>query len=184
MSKSLVTASKSLSVIMRDERLAPLLSNMHKQYVGKDYGSSATITENITPEQIDSLAKSAMPLCMSHLHHTLKTEKHLKHSGRMQYGLFLKSMGLKLEDALVFWKHHFSKVGPENFDKKYAYNIRHNYGKEGKRVDYTPYSCMKIIQGPVPSGKEEAHGKKNIYHRHSILYSVFYFTGQLILIHL
>ncbi|CAI0381295.1 unnamed protein product [Linum tenue] len=55
-------------------------------------------------------------------------------------------VGLKLDDALAFWKAEFSqKVGAERFDKEYAYSIRHNYGKEGKRVDYTPYSCQKII---------------------------------------
>jgi len=49
-----------------------------------------------------------------------------------------------LEDALLFWRTEFTKsMGADKFEKTYAYNIRHNYGKEGKRTDYTPYSCMK-----------------------------------------
>jgi len=77
--------------------------------------------------------------------------------GRMQYGLFLKGIGLTLEDALTFWRSEFSQImGVDKFEKLYAYNIRHNYGKEGRRADYTPYSCMKIIMGHV--GPQESHG--------------------------
>ncbi|XP_039123568.1 probable DNA primase large subunit [Dioscorea cayenensis subsp. rotundata] len=66
-------------------------------------------------------------------------------------------VGLKLEDALTFWKAEFSqKVGTERFDKEYAYSIRHNYGKEGKRTDYTPYSCQKIISSTPGVG--DHHG--------------------------
>jgi len=75
----------------------------------------------------------------------------------MQLGLFLKGIGLSLSDALAFWKQAFSRrTPPEKFDKEYAYNIRHNYGKEGKRVQYTPYGCMKIISSQPGVG--DHHG--------------------------
>nr|CAB3457853.1 unnamed protein product [Digitaria exilis] len=89
----------------------------------------------ISLKDIDQLAKSSFPLCMRHMLDKLRENHHLKHGGRMQFGLFLKGAGLKLEDALAFWRAEFSqKVGSERFDKEYAYSIRHNYGKEGKRT--------------------------------------------------
>ena len=46
---------------------------------------------------------------MRHLHESLRKEHHLKHVGRLQYGLFLKSIGLTLNQALSFWRSEFTK---------------------------------------------------------------------------
>lgn len=76
----------------------------------------------------------------------LHESHHLKHDGRMQLGLFLKGIGLPLEEAVRFWRAEMAATAPgEKFDKEFLYNVRHNYGKEGNRRDYTPYTCSKII---------------------------------------
>ena len=70
----------------------------------------------------------------------------------------MQGLGITLEDALEFWRLAFSKkVSGDKFQKEYAYNIRHNYGKEGKRTSYTPYSCMQIISN-APGSANEHHG--------------------------
>lgn len=48
------------------------------------------------------------------------------------------------------WAPPHVQVAPgDKFDKQYLYNVRHNYGKEGNRKNYTPYTCMKVI-GSTP----------------------------------
>lgn len=47
-------------------------------------------------------------------------------------------------------------IPADKFEKEYAYNIRHNYGKEGKRADYTAHSCVKVIAATPHRG--EHHG--------------------------
>jgi hypothetical protein len=39
---------------------------------------------------IDDIAKKHFPPCMRHLYERLKADRHLKHFGRLQLGLFLK----------------------------------------------------------------------------------------------
>lgn len=95
-----------------------------------------------------------MPLCMAQLQLALQKEKHLKHWGRLQYGLFLKGAGLSLEDALAYFERMFVGKG---FSKEYAYNWRHMYGKEGKRANYPAYSCAKVINSNAPNANEH-HG--------------------------
>lgn len=95
---------------------------------------------------------------MKTLHKALVQNSHLKHYGRLQLGLFLKGMGLTLEESHTFWKQKFSKkYDADKFEKNYAYNIRHMYGREGKKNDYRPWNCTKVIQSVNP-GTGEYHG--------------------------
>jgi DNA primase large subunit len=108
---------------------------------------------NLTANNVNAHLKH-MPLCMAQLQMALTKEKHLKHWGRLQYGLFLKGAGLSLEDALVYFERMF--VG-KDFNKEYSYNVRHMYGKEGKRANYPPYNCAKVINSNAPNANEH-HG--------------------------
>jgi DNA primase large subunit len=135
-------------------RIYPLLKNLHSCLVhsepGADELGGLTGTTTLTASNVAKLAPN-MPLCMRQLQAGLERDKKLKHWGRMQYGLFLKGAGLSMEEALLFFQRHFTAVTGEKFQKEYAYNIRHMHGREGKRTNYTPYSCTKIILGSAPS---------------------------------
>lgn len=138
-------------VTSADPRIGPLLKNMNNQYAGRDHSKSSNV-DKLTIDKVDAAAEQHMPMCMRHLHKGLRADAHLKHQGRLQYGLFLKDAGLSHEEALLFWEQAFARLTPhDKFQKEYAYNISHNYGKVGARKNYTAYSCQKIILGTPPA---------------------------------
>ena len=60
-----------------------------------------------------------------------------------------------MEESLLFFQNAFTKlISSDDFNKNYAYNIRHMYGKEGKRQSYTAFSCTSIIMGPRSNPNE------------------------------
>lgn len=138
-----------------DERIYSIIKDLHTSYSGKDYTVG---TNEVAIENLDQLSKKSYPLCMRMCHDSLRATHKLKHNGRMQYQLFLKGIGVTLEDCTRFMREEFTRVvDPDKFDKHYSYNIRHNYGKEGSRVNYAPYSCMKIINQNSVSA-DDVHG--------------------------
>uniref|UniRef100_A0A8C6TJP1 DNA primase large subunit n=1 Tax=Neogobius melanostomus TaxID=47308 RepID=A0A8C6TJP1_9GOBI len=144
LSKALALTARSLPIVHSDERLQPLLNHLSHAYVGQDYSNQKNVGK-ISLDQIDSLSGKSFPLCMRQLHQSLREHHHLRHGGRMQYGLFLKGIGLSLEQALQFWRSEFirGKVDADKFDKQYAYSIRH--------------ICMKVILSNPPS-QGDYHG--------------------------
>jgi len=121
------------------------------------HGMKRTDYLKLSYQDIPSVVRS-FPPCMFNMYQALKSKHKLMHDGRLQLGLFLKGIGLSIDDSLRFWKDEFSKsVGSDKFDKQYAYNIRHYYGKEGSSKNLNPHACFKIINTPAPSA-DQTHG--------------------------
>jgi len=133
--------------------------------MGEDYSQPKTGTK-VSLDDLPAHAKRSMPLCMFNMHSKLVESNHLKHTARnreciqnlaglhphnstlttAELGLFLKGIGLTVEESMAYWRSEFTKVMPaDKWQKEYAYSIRYNYGLEGKRQDWSPHSCMKII---------------------------------------
>lgn len=143
---ALEMTAKMLPRMDEDDRLDPILNSISKQYISSrnaSYGVGES-SDLVTWADIDGFAIDHFPLCMQNLHKTLRTESHLKHQARLQYGLFLKGIGMPMEESLVFWRKAFAQMTDDAFQKGgYGYSIRHNYGMEGKRANYAPFSCGK-----------------------------------------
>ncbi|KAJ2126172.1 DNA primase subunit pri2 [Coemansia sp. RSA 720] len=155
LTRTLAVCAKALPQMGEDERLVPVLQNLSNQSARSEYRSTSAAGA-VSADNVDSQVDS-FPLCMQHLHTQLLKDHHLRHGGRMQLGLFLKGIGLNLQEALIYWRRVFNVMTDDQFQKGYAYNIRHNYGMEGRRADYAPYSCHRIIM-TNPPGPGDHHG--------------------------
>jgi DNA primase large subunit len=166
LSRSLAWAGTAFrQVVSRDKwsRIGPLLTLMNSQYTGLGGGNAAVYGIDskgaLTALNCDDKATQSMPLKMRMLHCGLQQDHKLKHQGQLQYGLFLKGVGMTLKEHTIFFQWEFPRVMTlEQFSKQYAYSIRHTHGKEGKRASYMPHNCVKIIMGNPPQGGAEHHG--------------------------
>ncbi|KAJ1848029.1 DNA primase subunit pri2, partial [Coemansia sp. RSA 2703] len=152
---ALALCARALPQLGEDERLLPVLQSLGRQSARAEYQPTGAAGA-LTAEAVAPLA-AAFPPCMRHLHAQLERDRHLRHAGRLQLGLFLKAAGLPLADALVFWRRAFAGLTDDQFQKGYAYNVRHSYGQEGRRANYTAYSCHRIITA-APPGPGDHHG--------------------------
>lgn len=94
--------------------------------------------------------KIYFPPCMAHLLKMLRTQHRLSHHWRYNFSLFLKDIGLSVDESIEFWKAEYSKsckVGSscthswQANHRKYMYSIRHLYGLEGSRLQKKSKSC-------------------------------------------
>ncbi|KHJ79721.1 Eukaryotic-type DNA primase, large subunit, partial [Oesophagostomum dentatum] len=158
MTAAMARAYKHLAIVEEEPRLLPRLARLtNNAYSGKQYLGKES-EGKITRQMIDQLCATSFPPCMRQIHHRLRADHHLRHGARRQYGLFLKAIGLSLDEAMMFMREEFTKkMDSDKFEKQYAYNIRHMYGKEGRRMDYPAFPCSTIILSNPPAAGD-CHG--------------------------
>lgn len=80
----------------------------------------------------------------------------LSSHSQIQLTLFLKEVGLPLNEAIHFWKQEYSQNATEEAscshdwvreEKRYAYSIRHLYGLEGAQKNYRAHCCQSLQVG-------------------------------------
>jgi DNA primase large subunit len=140
-------------VFEEEERLGPLLMSIPDGYVHPTFEGGG----QVALADFAALMDASAPLCMwsTYSKLTSKTGRtHLKYFARMQLNLFLKGIGVKLEDVLQFWKREFQAAGlnGEQFEKEYTYNFKHQYGVSGSRIKYKPFCCQQLIQSSPVKG--------------------------------
>jgi len=139
----------------RLEKLIELLRDYNKSTEHYYKPEKTVVTSKIDASNIEYLSKEYFPLCMSEILEGLKTKHQLKHWGRLQLGLFLKGIGMKLEDNIIFFNNHLGKLSDASKKiSEYKYYIEHMYGKRGKKTDYTPWSCQKIADKAIPTSND------------------------------
>jgi hypothetical protein len=74
-----------------------------------------------------------------------KFNKDYAYNVRYNYGLFQLALIACLNCTCIALHVPPCRTAGDKFNKEYAYNVRYNYGQEGKRQDWSEWSCVKII---------------------------------------
>lgn len=150
LNQGMMMANKAIGLADGDRRMRPILESIRQHFAAEDDSKKAfDASQSIDNISISQLNESivAMPLCMTNMMQKLRSTHHLRYAARLQLGVFLKGCGLTMDESISFWKTEFGKgdISSDKFEKNYAYNIRHQYGKEGKRRNLQPFACMRVI---------------------------------------
>jgi len=135
--------------------LLPLLKQIHRVAAPISSISIGPQQSKLTLGNLDEIS-NYFPPCMKALHQTLRSKHRLCHRPRIQYTLFLKDVGLPVDDCVQLIRTEYSRPAVQ-FDQKhkcehswdkdsrrYTYGTRHLYGLEGARKEYSSHSCFAI----------------------------------------
>lgn len=137
-----------MHLVEQDNRILQVITDFDRRHTGKDYSNKSGdsgITAGELPlvsvcfslnssvqmfhvyvEFTLQLSQKSFPLCMKTLYDVVVKDHHLKHFGRLQLGLFLKAIGVPMDEATKFWRGHFTKK-PEIDGSRVSFKVSFVY---------------------------------------------------------
>jgi len=150
--KSLHHICRSMSSLAEHNLQIQYLSDKINTFYNSKIASWKNINQSLSLEELMN-NKNVLPPCMLFSLKSLFVNHRLAHDPRYRLTLFLKDIGIPLEQTLSLFKEEYSKCGnsgstcTHNWDqhnKKIEYNIRHTYGTMGSKKNYSMTSCTLI----------------------------------------
>ena len=129
--------SSSILEYLEDEDTKPLIKPRYESFGIDHIELDGSVEENVL----------ILPPCLQDLIHKVNATGYLTHWERFQLGIFLKVTGMPIEEQLRYWYNKaVDNIGMtfEEFSNRAGYIIRHIYGMEGGKIDYTMPSCKTI----------------------------------------
>lgn len=150
--KSLHHIRHSMSVFAENKLQVEYLSDKINWYYNTKVAFWKNINEEISLEELN-VKKSLLPPCMLLSLNALFTNHRLAHDPRYRLTLFLKDIGVPLDQTIMLFKQEYSKCGnlgstcTHNWEEHYRqieYNVRHTYGTVGSKKSYQMISCSSM----------------------------------------
>jgi len=148
--KSLHKICRSMSALNNNNLQIEYLKEKINGYYNSKIAFWKNIDEQISLEEL-TLNKILLPPCMLLSLNSLFTNHRLAHDPRYRLTLFLKDIGIPLEQTLMLFKQEYSKCGNlistcthswDEHHKQIEYNVRHTYGMLGSKKNYQMTSCV------------------------------------------
>ncbi|XP_046382828.1 probable DNA primase large subunit isoform X2 [Ischnura elegans] len=145
-------------IVSRDIRLKSIVSQTLETFYRQSNlpSQSMRVTNAIKSITVDKESQF-FPPCALNILKNLRHDHRLGHHARIQFSLFLKGIGLDVEEAIKFWREEYSKTPNCNEHRsnlcqhawkkdnsRYIYNIKHLYGLKGSCKDYQSKSCLSL----------------------------------------
>lgn len=160
-------AEKQLDRVIDDRKMERLFKvcNASIYRLRMSFHPHRSIDHHFVADDIDTL-NEMFPPCMNHLHQMLRRNHRLKHHSTVIYTLFLKDLGLSVDEAVSFWRKEYSQPFPTDIsyhgckhlwqkdERRLVYGIHHLYGLKGSRIIYSSHSCRFIQNEMLGPGEE------------------------------